>query len=103
MVNRRSLGWEDLLDILDLDMLETYLWEAADLLRGSINAFDYKNYIFGILFLKRVKDRFEEIAEWHDIPRRSSRMTATSMKNFKFPSALVRTALARRRTTSARC
>ncbi|WP_324663923.1 class I SAM-dependent DNA methyltransferase [Haloarcula sediminis] len=57
---------------LDLDTLETHLWEAADILRGSIDSADYKNYIFGLLFLKRVNDRFEEeteeIAEEHGIP-----------------------------------
>ena len=28
--------------------------------RGSIDSSDYKNYIFGLLFLKRLSDRFEE-------------------------------------------
>lgn len=37
---------------LSLDSLESHLWEAADVLRGSIDATDYKNYIFGLLFLK---------------------------------------------------
>ena len=41
---------------LDLDTLESHLWEAADILRGSIDAADYKNYIFGLLFLKRIND-----------------------------------------------
>ena len=40
--------------------LESRLWRAADILRGQIDAADYKNYIFSILFLKRLSDRFEE-------------------------------------------
>ena len=43
--------------------LNAHLWAAADILRGSIDSSDYKNYIFGFLFLKRLSDRFEEEAE----------------------------------------
>lgn len=48
---------------LSVDQLERYLWSAADILRGSIDSSDYKNYIFGLLFLKRLSDVFEEEAE----------------------------------------
>lgn len=40
--------------------LERHLWSAADVLRGSIDSSDYKNFIFGLIFLKRLSDRFEE-------------------------------------------
>ena len=54
---------EPLVDLLSVSQLERYLWSAADILRGSIDSSDYKSYIFGLLFLKRLSDRFEEEAE----------------------------------------
>ncbi len=48
---------------LTVDQLERYLWSAADILRGSIDSSDYKGFIFGLLFLKRLSDRFEEECE----------------------------------------
>ena len=49
--------------MLSVSQLERYLWSAADILRGSIDSSDYKSYIFGLLFLKRLSDRFEEEAQ----------------------------------------
>ena len=43
--------------------LQTKLWQAADILRGQIDSADYKNYIFSLLFLKRLSDRFDEEVE----------------------------------------
>lgn len=48
---------------LTVDQFERYLWSAADILRGSIDSSDNRNFIFGLLFLKRLSDRFEEEAE----------------------------------------
>ena len=42
------------------EQLETHLWEAATLLRGSIDSGDYKIYIFGLLFYKRLCDVWNE-------------------------------------------
>ena len=40
--------------------LERYLWGAATLLRGLIDAGDYKQYIFPLLFFKRLSDVYDE-------------------------------------------
>ena len=40
--------------------LESYLWGAATLLRGTIDAGEYKAFIFPLLFLKRLSDVFDE-------------------------------------------
>lgn len=40
--------------------LEDYLWGAANILRGMIDAADFKQYIFPLLFFKRISDLWEE-------------------------------------------
>ena len=40
--------------------LESYLWGAATLLRGVIDAGDYKQFIFPLLFFKRICDVYDE-------------------------------------------
>lgn len=57
---------------LTLAQLESHLWGAANILRGAIDSSDFKHYIFGLLFFKRLCDVWEEeyeqrLAEFQDV------------------------------------
>lgn len=60
-----------------LNELEQHLWGAANILRGSIDSGEYKTYIFGLLFFKRLSDVWEEeyklnLAEYNGDPHLAS-------------------------------
>lgn len=45
---------------ISLDEMKTFLWGAATRLRGQIDAAGYKEYIFPLLFFKRISDVYDE-------------------------------------------
>jgi type I restriction enzyme M protein len=66
--------------------LESYLWGAATLLRGLVDASDYKQYIFPLLFFKRLSDVWDEdYAKAIEETREKAYATATANDRFAIP------------------
>ena len=47
-------------EIVTLNLIESHLWESANILRGPVDAADFKTYIFPLLFFKRICDVWDE-------------------------------------------
>lgn len=45
---------------ITLSQLESHLWEAANILRGPVDAADFKTFVFPLLFFKRICDAHDE-------------------------------------------
>lgn len=45
---------------IELGKLESHLWESANILRGPVDAADFKTYVFPLLFFKRLSDVHDE-------------------------------------------
>lgn len=67
---------------LKLESLKSHLWAAADILRGALDASDYRHPIMTMLFLKRLNDRFEENFEELIIKGKSEKQ---AKKEFNHP------------------
>lgn len=66
--------------------LESYLWGAATLLRGLVDASDYKQYIFPLMFFKRLSDVWDEdYQEALDETGDEGYATATANDRFVIP------------------
>jgi type I restriction enzyme M protein len=46
--------------MLDIKILETWLWDAACSIRGAVDAPKFKDYILPLIFIKRLSDVFED-------------------------------------------
>ena len=45
---------------VSIEQLESHVWKSANILRGPVDAADFKTYIFPLLFFKRICDVWDE-------------------------------------------
>ena len=69
---------------MDLSTLENHLWESANILRGPVDAADFKTYIFPMLFFKRISDVHDEEFEQAMEESGGDLEYATFAENYRF-------------------
>ena len=75
---------------LDITTLESWLWEAACIIRGPVDAPKFKDYILPLIFLKRLSDVFDdEIARLGDEFGSRSRPPSWSSRTTSWSASII--------------
>lgn len=69
---------------VSLNQLASYLWEAANILRGPVDAADFKTYVFPLLFFKRLSDVHDEEYQTALEESRGDEEYASFPQNYRF-------------------
>ena len=73
---------------------EKEIWDAACVLRGNMDASEYKNVILGLIFLKYISDSFEE--KYQELVKKAKALKKTAMSTKQTTFSLYRPAPAGR-------
>ena len=69
---------------ITLSQLESHLWESANILRGPVDAADFKSYVFPMMFFKRISDVHDEEHELSLLEFEGDEEAAAFPENYRF-------------------